>query len=130
MTIREKLIEISEPSDLFSSLTKEQKAYNKLLANFAVCIAKERKMKKMTQKEFAKYMKVSQGMISRWESGEANLSLKLIAEIYSKLDLVPILDYKKNSEVNCYGKMFEQNFVCISNNKSDFSEFTNIAIAG
>lgn len=42
---------------------------------------------KMTQKEFAEHIKVSQGMISKWESGNYNFSIKTLAEVAEKLDM-------------------------------------------
>lgn len=41
----------------------------------------------MTQKEFAKHIKVSQGMISKWEGGDYNFSIKSLAEFAEKLDM-------------------------------------------
>ena len=42
----------------------------------------------MTQTEFAEYMGVSQGMVSRWESREYNFTIKTLNEICKKLNLV------------------------------------------
>ena len=41
----------------------------------------------MTQKEFAEYMGVTQGMISKWESREYNFSIKTLNDICKKIDL-------------------------------------------
>ncbi len=41
----------------------------------------------MTQKEFADYMGVSQGMISKWESREYNFTIRSLNEICQKLNL-------------------------------------------
>lgn len=41
----------------------------------------------MTQKEFADYMGVSQGMISKWESREYNFTIRSLNEICQKLKL-------------------------------------------
>lgn len=41
----------------------------------------------MTQKEFAEYMGVTQGMISKWESREYNFSIKTLNDICQKIDL-------------------------------------------
>lgn len=40
----------------------------------------------MTQKEFAKFMGVTQGMVSKWESAEYNFSVESIAQIAEKLE--------------------------------------------
>lgn len=41
----------------------------------------------MTQLEFAEYMGVSQGMVSKWESREYNFTIRTLNEICQKLDL-------------------------------------------
>ena len=41
----------------------------------------------MTQHEFAKYMGVTQGMISKWESREYNFTIRSLNEICKKIDL-------------------------------------------
>lgn len=41
----------------------------------------------LTQQEFAEYMGVTQGMISKWESREYNFTIKTLNEICQKLDL-------------------------------------------
>lgn len=49
---------------------------------------------KMTQKEFAEHIKVSQGMISKWESGNYNFSIKTLAEVAEKLDMELYINLK------------------------------------
>ena len=41
----------------------------------------------MTQAEFAAYMGVSQGMVSKWESREYNFTIRSLNEICQKVDL-------------------------------------------
>ncbi len=41
----------------------------------------------MTQIEFAKYMGVTQGMVSKWESRDYNFTIKSLNEICQKIDL-------------------------------------------
>ncbi len=60
---------------------------SKLLGRISSAIAKKRIDLGMTQKEFAKYMNVSQGMVSKWESKDYNFSIKTLAEIAEKLDM-------------------------------------------
>ena len=55
-------------------------------------IKKIRKELHLTQKEFAAYMNVSQGMVSRWESREYNFTIKTLNEICQKLNLHLQLD--------------------------------------
>lgn len=41
----------------------------------------------LTQQEFAEYMGVTQGMVSKWESREYNFTIKTLNEICQKIDL-------------------------------------------
>jgi transcriptional regulator with XRE-family HTH domain len=52
----------------------------------------------MNQAEFAKYMDVSQSMVSKWESGSYNFTIKTLREICHRLDLDLNLDI--NSKEN------------------------------
>lgn len=49
-------------------------------------IVKARIEKGMTQTEFADFMGVSQGMVSKWESEDYNFTIEAIANICEKLD--------------------------------------------
>ena len=57
------------------------------LAKISARIERCRMEMGMTQLEFAKYMGVSQGMVSKWESREYNFTIKTLNEICQKLDL-------------------------------------------
>lgn len=59
----------------------------KLMAQVSTSITKERIKLHMNQQEFSKHIHASQSLISRWEHGECNFSLKKIAEIASRLNL-------------------------------------------
>ena len=52
----------------------------------AEIVMKRREMG-MNQKEFAKFMGVSQGLVSRWERGETNFTLESLTKISAKLGL-------------------------------------------
>ena len=41
----------------------------------------------MNQAEFAKYMNVCQSMVSKWESGTYNFTIKSLREVCQRLDL-------------------------------------------
>ncbi len=49
----------------------------------------------LTQQEFAKYMGVSQGMVSKWESREYNFTIRSLNEIGRKLDLDLFINLSK-----------------------------------
>lgn len=58
-----------------------------VLGEISASIAKKRIQSNMTQKEFASYMCVSQGMVSKWEGGDYNFSIRTLADIAEKLDM-------------------------------------------
>lgn len=60
---------------------------SRVLSEISAAIVKYRVDHGMTQQEFAKYMNVSQGMVSKWESSDYNFSIKTLADITVKLDL-------------------------------------------
>ena len=82
-----------------------------LLSQISATISIERIKRKMKQKEFAKFMNVSQGMVSRWEGGNYNFTIKQLCEICEKLDLTPSLDFKNNNAVEEYHPSNEDCFV-------------------
>lgn len=67
-----------DPSDVLHS---------KLMAQISSAIIKERLKLHMNQSDFASHIDVNQSLISRWEHGDYNFSLKKLAQIASKLDL-------------------------------------------
>lgn len=42
---------------------------------------------KLTQKEFASFMEVSQSQVSKWENGDFDFSIEMLAKLACKLDL-------------------------------------------
>ena len=65
------------------------------LAQISAKIERRRIEMGMTQKEFADYMGVSQGMISKWESREYNFTIKSLNDICDRIGLEfrPVIDY-------------------------------------
>lgn len=72
---------------LVNSLTKEQVKKLELIHEISIAIVRERKKLGMNQTEFAKFLGVTQGMVSKWESGEYNFTLENISNIFVKLNL-------------------------------------------
>lgn len=73
------------------------------MSEISSAIAKRRLELGMTQKDFAEYMGVSQAMVSKWEGGDYNFSVKSLAEVAEKLDLdmqIKLRQYKSNVEIN------------------------------
>jgi len=85
MNIRDRAIPESKP--LFADLTEQEKELAKIKASVAIAIAKRRIELGMTQKEFAKHLGITQGMVSRLESGEYNYSIEKLHEVCFKSDL-------------------------------------------
>lgn len=56
----------------------------------------------MTQMEFAKFMGVTQGMVSKWESRDYNFTIRSLNEICQKLDLTLTVNIEKRCLKNDY----------------------------
>ncbi len=79
---------IEDLLELFdNSLKSSDILHSKLMAQISTAITKERIKLHMTQSEFADHIDVNQSLISRWEKGTYNFSLKKLSEIASKLNL-------------------------------------------
>lgn len=61
--------------------------YAKISSQVSSAIVKERLRLKMNQKEFADYIHSQQSLVSRWESGKYNFSLRKLSEISAALDM-------------------------------------------
>lgn len=83
---------------LINGISKEQIQTEKTLAIIGAKINLKRLELGMDQKTFAKFMGVSQGMVSRWESGAYNFSVSTLSSICQKLDLTFDVDIKSNYE--------------------------------
>lgn len=57
------------------------------LAKISSVILSNRLERGMSQKQFAEFTGVSQGMVSKWESGEYNFTVETLASICEKLNL-------------------------------------------
>lgn len=67
-----------------------------ILSHISSEIVKYRIDKKMSQKEFASFLDVSQSMISKIESGDYNFTIKKLVELCNKMDLSLTIDIKNN----------------------------------
>lgn len=91
---------------------------SKALAEISSGILQCRIESGMTQKQFAQFMNVSQGMVSKWESGDYNFSVKSLADIAVKLDLDLRVCLKKSKTVQMPEK--ERQFRHFTTNKRRF----------
>lgn len=85
----------------------------KQLAKISAVITAKRIEMKMNQKEFAEFIGVSQGMVSKWESEEYNFTIGTIAKICDRLDLDLEIVIKDNKK--CIAK---QEIIANSNQKT------------
>ena len=74
-------------NSLFKELSQTELAIAKVKGIIAGTITNKRNELGMNQKEFAKYMGVTQGMVSKWESCEYNFTIESAITIFDKLGL-------------------------------------------
>ena len=67
------------------------------IAKISARIEQKRNEMGMTQQEFAEYMGVSQGMVSKWESRNYNFTLKTLNDICQKLQISISICFEDNS---------------------------------
>lgn len=82
---------------LQKQVSKSTHFYFDILYDLSTAIFKKRLEMKKSQKEFAKLLDVSQAMISKYESGDYNFTIKQLCIIAEKLNLTPtikLLDYE------------------------------------
>lgn len=91
------------------------------LGKISSAIAKRRIELTMTQKEFANYLQVTQGMVSRWEGGDYNFSVRTLADIAEKLDMELLIDLRKRKEIQI--EQIDENWnACQNPEKKEFQE--------
>lgn len=87
MGITEKLARAKETDWISEGFSEAEVKTLIELAKISARIERCRIDMQMTQKEFADYMGVTQGMVSKWESREYNFTIKTLNEICQKIDL-------------------------------------------
>lgn len=102
--MKNKKIGVSEILSLFEDeIEISDILASKCMSELSTSIAKKRLRLELTQKEFAEYIQVSQAMVSKWEGGDYNFSIKSLAELAERLDMdlhISLKEYKENIEVN------------------------------
>ena len=79
---------IDDLFDLFEeSLSPADVITSKLMAQVSTAITKERLKLSMNQSDFAEHIGTTQSLVSRWEHGDYNFSIRKIAEIAAVLNL-------------------------------------------
>ena len=102
MSITEKIANAKETTWVTEALSEAEVKSTVELAKIYARIEKCRQNMNMTQKEFAEYMNVSQGMVSKWESREYNFTIRSLNEICEKLHLSLNLDMQPVNMVKEY----------------------------
>ncbi len=98
MGIDEKLANAKESDWLKEGFSAAEVKAMTTLAKLSACIELRRRDMGMTQKEFADYLGVTQGMVSRWEGREYNFTIKTLVEICEKCDMELSIDVKRPEE--------------------------------
>ena len=88
MSMKDKILEAQNSDWLTEGLTKSEIKSIIELAKISARLEMKRLDLGMTQKEFAQFMGVSQGMISKWESRDYNFTITTLNEICEKIGLV------------------------------------------
>ena len=117
---------LDELFDLFEdSLSPADVLASKLMAQISTAITKERIKLRMNQHDFAEHIEATQSLISRWEHGDYNFSIKKLAEIAVKLDLDVNISISNRNACKSVGEydstgMYPQSYTVIySENSKD-----------
>ena len=88
----------TQTMELISAVSEGMTAEDMMLSSLQAMIAAEITMKRhalgMSQKDLADAMGVSQTLVSKWESGETNYTLKTLVQIASKLGIGMCLPFE------------------------------------
>lgn len=111
MGIRKKMANAKKSNWITQGIPEAEVKSIVQLAKISAQIERCRLDMEMTQEEFAKYMGVSQGMVSRWENRDYNFTVKSLNDICQKLnlsltiDMFPIEVVKDYNVVNWDGEI-------------------------
>lgn len=72
---------------LTDKLSDEDLLLSHLQSDIAATIAEKRTSAGLSQKALAEALSVSQGLVSRWESGDCNFTLRTLVQIAQKLSI-------------------------------------------
>ena len=111
MGIREKMANAKKSNWITQGIPEAEVKSIVQLAKISAQIERCRLDMEMTQEEFAQYMGVSQGLVSRWENRDYNFTVKSLNDICQKLnlsltiDMLPIEAVKDYNVVNWDGEI-------------------------
>lgn len=102
MGITEKIATAKKTDWVSNGISEAEVKTTVELAKISAKIERCRLDLNMTQKEFADYMGVTQGMVSKWESREYNFTIRSLNEICQKLGLCLEINVEKPCSRNDY----------------------------
>ena len=102
MGIAEKIANAKKSNWLTDGIPENEVKTLVELAKISARIEMARLELNMTQKEFADYMGVTQGMVSKWESREYNFTIRALNEISAKIGMSLSVDMYKPCPQNNY----------------------------
>lgn len=102
MGIKEKMANAGKSNWITRGIPESEVKSIVQLAKISAQIERCRRDMGMTQEEFANYMGVSQGMVSRWENRDYNFTVKTLNDICQKLDLSLSISLTPAEIVNHY----------------------------
>lgn len=90
-------------SKLFQTvMTPAERSANRQLALISAAIEMWRTEHNMTQAAFAEFMGVTQVMVSKWESGEYNFTVKTLSGISTKINIPLDVLFSGNLDTHAY----------------------------
>ncbi len=113
-------------NELVDSLDRSEVIEAHLIAKVVSTLISARAEKGMNQKQFAKYMGVSQAMVSKWETADCNFTLQSIAKICEKLNMVPNLDFLSEED---YMAINDKNSYVLPDKASDKQFLSVLSVA-
>lgn len=110
MTFKERMKDTATRENLLPELSFFDKKYAYILADIALKIKQKRKSLNMTQKEFATFLGVTQGMVSKWEGAEYNFTIEKLIELFDRLDIkIAIKEKAPKQEIMIYKHYVKEN---------------------
>lgn len=100
MGLNEKIANAKDTQWVAEGMSQVEAKTTVELAKISARIEKSRLDMGMTQQEFADYMGVSQGMVSKWESRDYNFTVRTLNEICEKLKLNVTVEIDANITKN------------------------------
>lgn len=73
--------------NLFDCLSETEKKQGKLRGMVSAAIENKRHELGLTQKQFADLLEITQGMVSKLENSENNITVDKLVELFEKLDI-------------------------------------------